>query len=132
MSLSKHEKAAQAPMEVKWNSRKMWWEFTIRDAIWHVQDTWKEVTQSCVCGVWKKLYLQFAVNFKGFDLTEKLSEERSSASSWRRRLVSVGGGGEGSATAHGAIDGEASDSEEPAALLCEAERCHGLPGGDQP
>ena len=33
------------------------------------------MTQSCIRGAWKKLCPQFAADFKGFDLIEKLSEE---------------------------------------------------------
>ena len=80
VSLSEFEKAAQALVENEVELQKNvvqrhWQEFTIRDAIWHVRDAWKEVTQSCICGAKKELCPQFAVDFQGFDLTEKLSEE---------------------------------------------------------
>ena len=79
--LSELEKATQAPAErevefLKNVVRCHWWEFTIRNAIWHDRDAWKEVTQSCIHGGWKKLCLQYVVDFRGFDLAEKLSEER--------------------------------------------------------
>ena len=81
VSLNKFEKATQAPAESEVELpknvvRRHWWEFTIHNAICHVWDAWKEVTHSSIHGAWKKLCLQFAVNFKGFDLTKKLSEER--------------------------------------------------------
>ena len=81
VSLSDLEKAAQAPAESEVKLQKNmvrchWQEFTIRDAIWHVQDAWEEVTQFSIRGDWKKLCPQFTVDFKGFDLTEKFSEER--------------------------------------------------------
>ena len=34
------------------------------------------MTESCIRGAWKKLCLELAVNFRGFDLSERLSEER--------------------------------------------------------
>ena len=40
------------------------------------QDAWGEVMQSCICGTWKKLFPQFVVNFKGFNMTEKQSVEQ--------------------------------------------------------
>ena len=43
-----------------------------------------------------------------------------------------GGGGGGLAAAHGAIDHEAIDSQDPAALLRDAEPGDGLPGGGRP
>ena len=81
VSLTELEKAAQAPAETEVELQKNvvqphWREFAIRDAIWHVWDAWKEVMESCICGAWKKLYLEFAVDFRGFDLSKKLSEER--------------------------------------------------------
>ena len=33
------------------------------------------MTESCILGAWKKLCPQFAIDFKGFDLSETLSEE---------------------------------------------------------
>ena len=80
MSLNELEKAAQAPTESEVELQKSmvwhhWWEFTIHDAVWHVRDARKEVMQSCICGTWTKLCPQFAVDFKGFDLTEMLLEE---------------------------------------------------------
>ena len=80
VSLGELKKAAQAPAESEVELQKtvVWAslaEFTIHDAIWHAQDAWKEVMQSCICGDWKKLCPQFAVDFKGFDLTEKFLEE---------------------------------------------------------
>ena len=57
VSLSELEKAAQAPVESEVElqknvARRHCWEFTIRDAIWHVRDAWKEVMQSCICRAW--------------------------------------------------------------------------------
>ena len=34
------------------------------------------MTESCIRGAWKKLCQELAVNFDGFDLSERLSEER--------------------------------------------------------
>ena len=80
MCLNELKKAAQAPAETEVDLRKnvvqrRWWEFTICDTIWYVRDAWRKVTQSCICGAWKKLCPQFTVNFKGFDLTKKFLEE---------------------------------------------------------
>ena len=55
--------------------RRHWLEFTIHDTIWQVRDAWKEVTESCICGAWKKLCPHYAIDFNGFNLTERLSEE---------------------------------------------------------
>ena len=73
-------KPLKLPWRLRWNARKTWCGViggacTIRDAIWHVQDAWKEVAESCICGAWKKLCPQYAVDFKGFDLIERLSEK---------------------------------------------------------
>ena len=81
VSLDELEKATQAPekTEVELQKDMMWhhWhEFTIRDMIWHGCDAWKEVTESCICGAWKKLCPEYTVNFRGFDLSKMISEER--------------------------------------------------------
>ena len=55
--------------------RHHWWFYSICDAIWHVCNAWKEVRESCIHGDWKKVCPEFAVDFKGFDLSERLSEE---------------------------------------------------------
>ena len=81
MSLSDLEKAAVAPdkglPEVKKDVvRQHWREYTIRDAIWHVRDAWAEVTVNCIRGAWKHLCPDYAVDFQGFNLESRLSEER--------------------------------------------------------
>ena len=81
MSLSDLEKAAVAPEkgldEVRKDVvRQHWREYTIRDAIWHVRDAWAEVTANCICGAWKKLCPDYAIDFQGFNLESSLSEER--------------------------------------------------------
>ena len=53
-----------------------WKSYIIRDALWHVCDAWKEVMESFIRGAWKKLCPGLAVNFRGFDPFERLSEER--------------------------------------------------------
>ena len=56
----------------------MWWHwksYTIHGAFWHVRDAWREVTQSCILGAWKKLCLHLTVDFWGFNLFEVLSKE---------------------------------------------------------
>ena len=55
--------------------RRHWQAYTIRDAIWHVRDAWKEVTEYCIYGAWEKLSPELAVDFRGFYLSERLSEE---------------------------------------------------------
>ena len=80
VSLDKLEKAAQVSEKTevalqKDVMRHHWQSYTIRDVIWHVRDVWKEVTESCISGAWKKLCPEFAVDFKGFDLSERLLEE---------------------------------------------------------
>ena len=81
MSLSDLEMAAQAPeksmAEVKKDVvRQHWRGYTIRDAIWHVRDAWAKVTVNCIRGAWKKLCPDYAVDFQGFSLDSRLSEER--------------------------------------------------------
>ena len=80
MSREELEKAAEAPEDpVEFQKdvvRRHWKEYTIRDALWHVCDAWKEVTESCIWGAWKKLCPDFAVDFGGFDISEGLSRER--------------------------------------------------------
>ena len=78
--LEELEKAAEAPQDPvelqKDVVRRHWKEYTIRDALWHVRDTWKEVTTNCIRGSWKKLCPDLAVDFAGFDIEEGLSRER--------------------------------------------------------
>ena len=57
---------------VRWH----WKSYTISDALWLVRAAWKEVTTSCIRRAWKKLCSDLAVDFGGFDLSERLSEER--------------------------------------------------------
>ena len=89
------EKAAQTPKKTAVELQKdvvqrHWKSYTIRDALWHVRDTWKQVTESCIRRVWKKLNLHLAVDFRDFDLAEMLSKERLlSPSNWRGRSVST-------------------------------------------
>ena len=87
--------------------RRHWRDFTIRDTIWHVWDAWKEVTQSCICGVWKKLCPLVTADFKGSGLTEKhlklakivgldeLEEEDGGPKRTGEAAASVGGRGGG-------------------------------------
>ena len=78
--LEELEKAAEAPQDPvelqKDVVRRHWKEYTIRDALCHVRDAWKEVTTNCIRGSWKKLCLDLAVDFAGFDIEEGLSRER--------------------------------------------------------
>ena len=78
MSLDELGKAVQTPKKTEMELQKdvvqhHWQEYTICDVIWHVRDAWKEVTESCICGAWKKLCPEFTVNFGGFNLSKKLS-----------------------------------------------------------
>ena len=79
MSLDELEKAAEAPegpVELQKDMvRRHWKEYTIRDALWHVRDAWREVMPNCIWGAWKKLCPDLAVDFGGFDLSEGLSRE---------------------------------------------------------
>ena len=79
VSLDELEKTAEAPenqVELQKDVvRHHWRSYTICDTLWHVHDAWKEVTESCICGTWKKLCPHLAIDFKGFDLTKRLSEE---------------------------------------------------------
>ena len=77
--LNKLEKAAQAPenpVELQNDMmRRHWKSYTIRDALWHVRDAWKEVMASCIRGACKKLYPHLTIDFRGFNLNETLSKE---------------------------------------------------------
>ena len=79
VSLDKLEKAAQAPENPVELQKGMvgqhWKSYTIRDALWHVNDAWREMMQSCIRGLWEKLCPHLAVDFGGFDLSERLSKE---------------------------------------------------------
>ena len=80
MSLDELEKATQAPEKTNVELQKdvvwrHWKSYTICDSLWHVCDSWKEVMASCISGAWKKLCPVLAVDFRGFDLSERLSEE---------------------------------------------------------
>ena len=79
VSLEELEKAAQAPENpVELQKDVVWWHwksYTIYDAHWHVRDAWREVTQSCIHGSWKKFCPHLAVDFGGFDLSDGLSKE---------------------------------------------------------
>ena len=91
VSLDEVEKAAELPEknEVELQKdmvRRHWWSYTIRDAIWHVCDAWKVVTESYICGAWKKLCPEFAVDFRGFNLSERLLEERLKCPELARRV----------------------------------------------
>ena len=90
VSLDKLEKATQAPENpVKLQKDVVLWywkSYTIRDALWHVRDAWKEVTASYIRGMWKKLCLDLAVDFGGFDLSEGLSRERLKCLELARRV----------------------------------------------
>ena len=139
VSLDELEKAAQAPekteVEIQKDVvRRHWWTCTAHDLIWHVRDAWMEVTESCIRGAWKKLCLEFAVDFGGFDLSKRLSEERlelarkvrprraggrcllsagddrRGARGTREAAASVRRRGGGSAAVHGAIDDGTIDS----------------------
>ena len=79
MSLDELEKAAQTsknPVELQKDVvRQHWKTYTICDALWHVCDAWREVTEPCILGVMEKLCSHFAVNFGDFDLSKGLSKE---------------------------------------------------------
>ena len=91
VSLDELERAAQAPEkpEVELQKdvvRRHWWSYTICDALWHVRNAWKEVTKSRIHGAWKKICPELAVNFGGFDLSERLSWERLKCLELARRV----------------------------------------------
>ena len=78
--LDELERAAQSPKKTavelqKDVVRRHWKSYTICDALWNVRNAWKEVTESCLRGVWKKLCPHLAVDFRGFDL-QRRSKER--------------------------------------------------------
>ncbi len=48
--------------------QEFWKAFTIRYALCNIEESWKEVTRSCMNGVWGKLCPQFLHGFKGFSV----------------------------------------------------------------
>ena len=44
--------------------KEFWKAFTIRDAACNVEESWREVTRSCMNGAWAKLCPQFVHGFK--------------------------------------------------------------------
>ena len=87
LSLDELEKAAEAPEKTNMALQKdvvqrHWKSYTICDALWHVRDAWKEVTESCIRGVWKKLCLHLAVNCGC--LTSQRGSQRSASSKQER------------------------------------------------
>ena len=87
VSLDQLEKAVQAPknpVELQKDVVQLHCKsYTIRDALWHIHDAWKEVTASCIRGVWKKLCPHLAVDF---DLYETLSKEHLKCLELARRV----------------------------------------------
>ena len=74
VTLDELQKATQAREKTEVELQKdvvqrLWRAYTIRDAIWHVHDAWKEVEESCIRGAWKKLCPELAVDLRGFDLS---------------------------------------------------------------
>ena len=60
----------------KMTVKEFWKAITIRDAACNVEESWREVTRSCMNGAWAKLCPQFVHGFKGFSVNNDLSKAR--------------------------------------------------------
>jgi len=54
-------------MEEAVTLREFWKGYDIYKVILNINGTWKEVTQTAMNGLWKKLCAQFVHDFKGFN-----------------------------------------------------------------
>lgn len=53
--------------------RDYWRQFTIKDALRFIKQSWEEVPRSCLNGVWKKLCPYFVHDFKGFSINDNVA-----------------------------------------------------------
>jgi hypothetical protein len=56
--------------------KKFWRNFNIKKAIDNTGDAWAEVTQSCMNGVWRKIWPDVVTDFHGFEPEEEISNSR--------------------------------------------------------
>ena len=54
--------------------RDYWRQFTVKDALTFIKDSWSEVPTSCCNGVWKKLCPQFVHDFKGYSIDDNVAK----------------------------------------------------------
>lgn len=57
--------------------RDYWRQFTVKDALRFIKESWEEVPRSCLNGVWKKLCPAFVHDFKGFSINDNLASTNS-------------------------------------------------------
>lgn len=57
--------------------RDYWRQFTVKDALRFIKESWEEVPRSCLNGVWKKLCPSFVHDFKGFNINDNLASTNS-------------------------------------------------------
>ncbi|KAK4326641.1 hypothetical protein Pmani_002851 [Petrolisthes manimaculis] len=54
--------------------KEYWKNFTIKDALRFIKDSWEKVNRKCLNGVWKKVCPQFVHDFTGFDIASTVSK----------------------------------------------------------
>ncbi|XP_050699783.1 tigger transposable element-derived protein 1-like [Eriocheir sinensis] len=54
--------------------REYWKQFTIKDALHFIKESWEKVPRKCLNGVWKNLCPQLVHDFAGFDIQAKVSK----------------------------------------------------------
>ena len=57
-------------------ANELWKSFTIKSTRCNVEESWKEVTRSCMSGVWGTLCPQFVHGFKRFSVNNDMSKTR--------------------------------------------------------
>ena len=56
----------------KMTVKEYWKQFTIKDALRFIKESWEKVPRKCLNGVWKHLCPQLVYNFVGFDIQENV------------------------------------------------------------
>ncbi|XP_045107142.1 tigger transposable element-derived protein 1-like [Portunus trituberculatus] len=66
--------------------RDFWKNFTIKDAVTFIKQSWAEVPTKCLNGVWKKLCPQFVHSFKAFNVDDIVSKANKDTISYAQDL----------------------------------------------
>ena len=66
--------------------RDFWKNFTIKDAVTFIKQSWDEVPTKCLNGVWKKLCPQFVHSFEGFNVDDIVSKANKDTISYAQDL----------------------------------------------
>lgn len=61
-------------------------QFTIKDALCFIKQSWEEVPRSCLNGVWKKLCPHFVHNFKGFSNNDNVASANRKSLHFAQKL----------------------------------------------